>query len=227
VEIDLLLQKFNNCIKHIIKLYNIKFCADMTINEVTYIGSFERDHQCPKPNRPEYAFIGRSNVGKSSLINMLCQKKDLAHTSKSPGKTQLMNFFDVDNSWYLVDLPGYGYAKVSKKRRGAWEQMIERYLVTRENLQCAFVLIDSRHELQKIDLEFISWLGERSIPFVIVFTKIDKVKASERESNVEKITNKLLESWHNLPATFVTSAEKSTGRDEILAFIDELNNKSF
>jgi GTP-binding protein len=154
---------------------------------------------------------------------MLCQKKDLARTSKSPGKTQMMNFFHVDKSWYLVDLPGYGYAKVSKKRRIAWEQMIEKYLVNRPNLQCAFVLIDARHELQKIDLEFVNWLGERSIPFVLVFTKIDKVKSTLRESNVEAIKNKLLESWHNLPQSFVTSAEKSQGRDEILNFIEELN----
>ncbi len=196
----------------------------MIINSVTYIGSFNRNEQCPAPNMPEFAFIGRSNVGKSSLINMLCNRKDLARTSKQPGKTQMLNFFEVNENWRIVDLPGYGFAKVSKKQRSSWEKMIERYLVLRESLQCAFVLIDSRHELQKIDLEFMMWLGERAIPFAIVFTKIDKLRPNQRPKSLKRIKTEVLKYWHSLPDTFISSAEKGEGREEILEFIEKLNN---
>ena len=196
----------------------------MVINEVNFVGSFERESQCPQDGIPEYAFIGRSNVGKSSLINMLCNRKGLAKVSNTPGKTQTINFFRVDDSWHLVDLPGYGYAKISKKMRQRWENMIERYLITRPQLQVVFVLLDSRHELQKIDLEFINWLGERRIPFVIVYTKTDKLKKSQIEDHIEKIQKGLLQYWNSLPDQFVTSSEKKEGRQEILDFIGDLNN---
>lgn len=197
----------------------------MTINNVAFVGSYEQEYQCPKDGQPEYAFIGRSNVGKSSLINMLTGRKALARVSNTPGKTKTLNFFDVDQSWYLVDLPGYGYAKISKKMRAKWEKMIERYLMERRSLICTFVLIDSRHELQQIDLEFINWLGERRIPFSIVYTKTDKLKTAEVEENVGKIQNSLLEYWDALPDQFVSSAEKGRGKEEILNFIGDLNNK--
>jgi len=197
----------------------------MEIKNVAFVGSFEHEFQCPKTKQPEYAFIGRSNVGKSSLINMLMKRKSLARVSNTPGKTQTLNYFNVDDTWHLVDLPGYGYAKISKKMRAKWEQMIERYLMERRNLMCTFVLIDSRHELQSIDLEFINWLGERAIPFVIVYTKTDKLTSSQIPVNVAAIESKLLEYWEELPEQFVTSAEKAVGRQEILKFIGNLNNK--
>jgi len=196
----------------------------MEIKEVEFIGSFERESQCPQEVVPEYAFIGRSNVGKSSLINMLCNRKGLAKVSNTPGKTQTINYFKVDDSWHLVDLPGYGYAKISKKMRQKWEDMIERYLITRPQLQVIFVLIDSRHELQLIDVEFINWLGDRQVPFVLVYTKIDKLKKAEVLENVEKIQNGLLQYWNALPDQFITSSEKKDGRQEILDFIGDLNN---
>ena len=196
----------------------------MKIKEVAFIGSFERESQCPQDSVPEYAFIGRSNVGKSSLINMLCNRKGLAKVSNTPGKTQTINFFRVDESWHLVDLPGYGYAKISKKMRRKWEDMIERYLITRPQLQVIFVLLDSRHELQSIDLEFINWLGDRRVPFVLVYTKIDKLKKAEVNGNIEKIQTKLLQYWNSLPDQFITSSEKRAGRQEILDFIGDLNN---
>ena len=197
----------------------------MEIKNVAFVGSFEHEFQCPKTTQPEYAFIGRSNVGKSSLINMLMKRKSLARVSNTPGKTQTLNYFNVDDMWHLVDLPGYGYAKISKKMRVKWEQMIERYLMERRNLMCTFVLIDSRHKLQTIDLEFINWLGERAIPFVIVYTKTDKLTSAQIPVNVAAIETKLLEYWEELPQQFVTSAEKSVGREEILKFIGNLNNK--
>ena len=196
----------------------------MEIKEVEFIGSFERESQCPQDMVPEYAFIGRSNVGKSSLINMLCNRKGLAKVSNTPGKTQTINFFRVDCSWHLVDLPGYGYAKISKKMRRKWEDMIERYLITRPQLQVIFVLLDSRHDLQSIDLEFINWLGDRRVPFVIVYTKIDKLKKSNVNQNVENIQQGLLKYWNTLPQQFITSSEKKEGGEEILGFIGELNN---
>ncbi len=196
----------------------------MDIKEVSFIGSFERESQCPQDMVPEYAFIGRSNVGKSSLINMLCNYKGLAKVSNTPGKTQTINYFKVDSSWHLVDLPGYGYAKSSKKKREKWEDMIERYLITRPQLQCVFVLIDSRHELQKIDLEFVNWMGDRRAPFVLVYTKTDKLSSKLVDSHVKKIQNGLLQFWNALPDQFVTSSEKKVGRQEILDYIGELNN---
>ncbi len=198
----------------------------MNIHDVKFTGSFERESQCPVEIIPEVAFIGRSNVGKSSLINMLCNRKGLAKVSNTPGKTQTINFFRVDNRWNLVDLPGYGYAKISKKMRAKWEKMIERYLLLRPQLMVVFVLIDSRHKLQKIDLEFINWLGERQIPFVIVYTKTDKLKTKKKiEENIKIIQDELLQYWHKLPQQFVTSAEKKTGREDILNFIKNLNTK--
>ena len=196
----------------------------MTINSVEFIGSFEHESQCPKTDLPEYAFIGRSNVGKSSLINMLVGRKGMAHISSTPGKTQTMNYFLINNEWYLVDLPGYGYARISKTKRRQWQQMINNYLRHRRNLYCVFSLIDSRHSLQKIDLEFLNNLGENQIPFVIAYTKIDKVKKSARDQNVENIEKELLEFWETLPQRFVTSAETQHGREEILNFIEEINN---
>lgn len=196
----------------------------MEIKEVQFIGSFERESQCPQDMVPEYAFIGRSNVGKSSLINMLCNRKGLAKVSNTPGKTQTINYFRVDDSWHLVDLPGYGYAKISKKMRGKWEDMIERFLITRSQLQVIFVLIDSRHDLQSIDLEFINWLGDRRVPFVLVYTKIDKLSKAQVGLNIEKIQNSMLQYWNSLPDQFITSAEKKDGRKEILRFIGDLNN---
>jgi GTP-binding protein len=197
----------------------------MVIREIEFVGSFEKESQCPKQNKPEYAFIGRSNVGKSSLINMLCQRKSLARVSNTPGKTQTLNFFDINSEWYLVDLPGYGYAKISKKMRAKWEKMIEYYLVHRPNLQLAFVLLDSRIPLQKIDLEFINWLGSLAIPFAIVYTKTDKLKKLEKKKNIERIRKGLLEYWNSLPDEFITSSETGEGREELLAFITDLNNK--
>ncbi len=191
--------------------------------EVEFVGSYISESQCPPSKLPEYAFIGRSNVGKSSLINMLCERKNMARVSNTPGKTQLINYFDVSQKWYLVDLPGYGYAKVSKKQRAKFEKMIERYLNVREALQCTFVLLDSRHSLQKIDQEFINWMGEHSIPFVIVFTKTDKLKEKELESNINDINQTLLAQWSELPTQFITSAKTKLGRDEILNFIKDIN----
>ena len=191
--------------------------------DVQYVGSYISENQCPPSKLPEYAFIGRSNVGKSSLINMLCQRKNLARVSNTPGKTQLLNYFDVNQQWYLVDLPGYGYAKVSKKQRAKFEKMIERFLSVREALQCTFVLLDSRHSLQKIDHEFINWMGANGIPFVIVFTKTDKLKDEELETNINEINQTLLTQWSELPTQFISSAKTKKGRDEILAFIDDIN----
>lgn len=192
--------------------------------EVHFVGSYVSVGTCPPEKRPEYAFIGRSNVGKSSLINMLCQKKNIARVSNTPGKTQLINMFDVDETWQLVDLPGYGYAKVSKKQRAKFEDMIEKYLQTRRSLQCTFVLIDSRHPLQQIDKEFIDWLGVQRIPFVIVFTKTDKLKDDEITSQIELIKTELLKTWEELPQQFITSSKSALGREEILKFISEIND---
>ena len=180
--------------------------------------------KCPKPDRPEYAFIGRSNVGKSSLINMLMDKKNLAKTSSTPGKTQLVNHFLVNQNWYLVDLPGYGYAKVPKAQKIKFEKMISDYILQRENLVCVFVLVDIRHNPQQIDLEFMEWLGMSSIPFTIVFTKLDKLKRGEIEPKLKKYRSKMLESWDELPIQVLTSAEKKDGKDALLEYIENLNN---
>lgn len=178
---------------------------------------------CPAPTKPEYAFIGRSNVGKSSLINMLTEQKGLAKTSASPGKTQLINHFLINDTWYLVDLPGYGYAKVSKDARDSWRRMINYYLQHRENLTCVFVLIDSRHEPMQPDLDFLEYLGKAGVPFVIVFTKTDKQSGPKTDSTIAAYKRKLLETWEELPRIFLTSATKRGGRDEILTYIDEVN----
>jgi len=174
-------------------------------------------------DKPEYAFIGRSNVGKSSLINLLTSREKLAKTSGTPGKTQLINHFLINNQWYLVDLPGYGFAKVSQGQRKSWERMIEDYLRKRPNLMNVFVLIDSRHTPQKLDIEFINQLGEWNIPFQLVFTKADKNTQLETSRNTKAFLNKLRETWQFLPASYVTSTVKKSGRDQILAFIEEMN----
>lgn len=206
----------------------------MEIKKAEYLISNADYRECPKPDKPEYAFIGRSNVGKSSLINMLCQNNKLAKTSSAPGKTQLINHFEIESTvrggkgfrkWYLVDLPGYGFAKVAQSSRRRWEQMIENYLRKRENLVNVFVLIDSRHKPQKIDLEFISQLDGWEIPFTLVFTKTDKEKPAVVAANIKAFFDTMRETWQFLPQHFVTSAEKKQGRDEILSFI-EMKNES-
>ena len=195
----------------------------MEIKYANFIGSFTKSSQCPAPDKPEYAFIGRSNVGKSSLINMLTNRKSLARISNTPGKTQTINHFLINDEWYLVDLPGYGFAKVSKSSRLAWEKMIREYLLKRENLQCIFVLIDCRIPPQKLDLEFVNWLGEMMIPFVLVFTKADKVSDAKTVANLEAFTTEMQKKWEEMPQIFVSSATKKTGREEILQFIEEVN----
>jgi GTP-binding protein len=195
----------------------------MIIKEVEFVMSNSDVRKCPKPDRPEYAFIGRSNVGKSSLINMLMDKKSLAKTSSTPGKTQLINHFLVNKTWYLVDLPGYGYAKVPKAQKVKFERMISDYILLRENLVTVFILVDIRHSPQQIDLEFMEWLGLSSIPFTMVFTKLDKLKRGEIEPNLKKYRNKMLEKWDELPIQVITSAEKTDGREPLLEYIEKLN----
>lgn len=205
----------------------------MQIKSAKYIISAPSFDKCPKPDKPEYAFIGRSNVGKSSLINMLTNHKSLAKTSSSPGKTQLINHFEVESSaaaksptekWFLVDLPGYGYAKLSQSTRRRWEQMIENYLRKRENLVNVFVLVDARHKPQAIDLEFVGKLDKWQVPFAIVFTKADKEKPAVVQRNVQAFFDELKKTWQFLPQYFVTSAEKKSGRDEVLSFIQKSND---
>ena len=179
--------------------------------------------KAPKDRIPEYAFIGRSNVGKSSLINMLMERKDLAKTSGKPGKTQLINHFLINKSWFLVDLPGYGYAQISKKKRTIFQFFIENYFKEREQLVCTFVLIDSRHDPQKIDLEFMKFLGENQIPFCIVFTKADKLGSSKINKQITSYKKKLLNTWETLPTSFITSSSTGLGREEFLTFIDGVN----
>lgn len=191
---------------------------------IKYIISNANVKSCPATNVPEYAFIGRSNVGKSSLINMLGRNKNLAKTSQKPGKTLLINHFSVNNGeWYLVDLPGYGYAARGKEQREQFGKIIREYILYREQLTCLFVLIDIRHEPQKIDIEFLRWLGENGVPFAIVFTKADKVGINAGEKKVEEYKKYLLKEWEELPPIFITSSEKSKGRDELLDFIDKIN----
>lgn len=197
----------------------------MEIKNSDFVVSSPVVSKCPDDNKPEYAFIGRSNVGKSSLINMLCNHKGLAKTSATPGKTLLINHFIINKEWYLVDLPGYGYAKRSKSVQQKLEQMITSYMLQREQLINVFVLIDIRLEPQKIDLEFIDWLGQSSIPFSIVFTKADKLTVSKARQNVDSYLSKLKDTWEELPPYFVTSSEKRTGRDEILNYIEQINKK--
>lgn len=199
----------------------------MEIQKAEYSASYPRIEACPPPNKPEYAFIGRSNVGKSSLINMLCQKKGMALTSKKPGKTQMINYFMINDLWNLVDLPGYGYAITSKKRRARWEIMIEDYLRKRESLLCTFILIDSNIPPQKIDIEFINKMGTWQVPFVLVYTKTDKLKRLERKKNIRIFQEELLKYWNELPPQFVTSSNSKVGRHEILDFINEVNRTYF
>lgn len=195
----------------------------MEIKKAEFLTSSSKPTQCPEPDRPEYAFIGRSNVGKSSLINMICDRNSLAKTSSTPGKTQLINHFTINDKWYLVDLPGYGYAKVSKSQRKAFKLLIDNYLRHRPNLMCLFILIDIRHKPQKADLEFMAQMGTWGIPFVIIFTKADKLKQSEIEENTMFYEKALLEEWEELPTYFVSSAVKKDGKAEILKFIDSVS----
>lgn len=197
----------------------------MEIKSSVYVISSPEHTKGPKPDRAEYAFIGRSNVGKSSLINMLCNNEKLAKTSGTPGKTQLINHFSINNEWYIVDLPGYGFAKVSQSQRKKWEKMIEDYLRQRENLVNVFVLIDSRHSPQKIDLEFVNKLRGWQVPFTLVFTKADKENQRVVAANVKAFLGKMRETWQFLPQHFVTSVVKRMGRDKILSVIEEMNRE--
>ena len=199
----------------------------MDVHNTAFAGSYPTESQCPADGKPEYAFIGRSNVGKSSLVNMLTGRKNIAHTSRTPGKTQLINFFLADGQWYLVDLPGYGYARISKRKRREWRRMIEGYLQKRQALQCAFILVDANVPPQQNDIEFINWLGEARIPFVIVYTKTDRLKPEELESNISAIQQALLQYWQELPQQFITSSVKGEGKDEFLQFINEVNERYF
>ncbi|MBC9930868.1 YihA family ribosome biogenesis GTP-binding protein [Chitinophaga qingshengii] len=195
----------------------------MIIKSAEYLISSPDWEKCPTPNMPEYAFIGRSNVGKSSLINILANNEKLAKTSGTPGKTVMINHFQVNKEWYLVDLPGYGFAKRSMSQRKQWEKMIEDYLRKRTNLVTIFVLIDSRHSPQKLDIDFVNQLGEWNVPFSLVFTKADKSTQAEVSRNVKAFLAKMRETWEFLPPHFVTSTVKKTGRDAILGYIEELN----
>ena len=195
----------------------------MLIRDARFLTSNTQVELCPAPTLPEYAFIGRSNVGKSSLLNMLTQRKGLAKTSQSPGKTQLINHFLINENWYLVDLPGYGYARVSKSARTDWARMINFYLRHRPNLACVFVLVDSRHEPQAADLEFMEKLGNEGVPFVMVFTKTDKQSASRTHDLVQAYLAKMRETWDELPRHFLTSAETGAGREPVLEFIADVN----
>ena len=195
----------------------------MVIKSAEFVISNSQVSKCPTTGLPEYAFIGRSNVGKSSLINMLTARKGLAMTSQKPGKTQLINHFIINGAWYLVDLPGYGYARLSKDGREKLKTMIEDYTLERKELVCLFVLVDSRHEPQKIDLEFIQWLGEEGVPFALVFTKADKLTKGRLAANLKAYKARLLEEWEELPPIFVTSSEQQLGRDELLSYIEGIN----
>lgn len=195
----------------------------MEITSAEFKISSSRADMCPQGNLPEYAFIGRSNVGKSSLINMLTKRPKLAMTSSTPGKTLLINHFLINKEWYLVDLPGYGYAQRGKKMMEKIQKLIEYYVLEREQMTCLFVLLDSRLEPQKIDLEFMEWLGENGVPFAIIFTKADKQSIAKTRSNVNRYLNKLKEQWEELPPHFISSSENKTGRKEILDYIDSIN----
>jgi GTP-binding protein len=200
----------------------------MKISQAEFIISNAEVSKCPKDFLPEYAFIGRSNVGKSSLINMLTQHKNLAKTSGRPGKTQLINHFLINKNWFLVDLPGYGYARVSKKTKNIFQQFITDYFETREQLVCAFVLIDIRHEAQEIDLEFMAYMGESEIPFCIIFTKADKIGKVKAETHIAAYKKKMIaNNWEEMPQYFITSASDGTGKSTLLDYIDELNQEVF
>jgi GTP-binding protein len=187
--------------------------------EVNFLGSFEKVSQCPNHGKPEFALVGRSNVGKSSLINFLLNKKDVARVSGTPGKTQTVNIFEIDKEWVLADLPGYGYAKVSKRKREDWGKLIRKYLKDREELFCVLQLVDSRIEPQIIDLDFINWMGELGLPFAIVFTKADKKNSPDTLKNIHLFKQELKKSWEEIPPIFVTSASKQIGKEELFAFV--------
>ncbi len=197
----------------------------MKITKAEFICSNTRVDLCPQEAIPEYAFIGRSNVGKSSLINMLVERKKLAKTSSTPGKTRLINHFKINDQWFLCDLPGYGYAKVSKKERESFAKMIEKYATQRTNLVCFFVLIDARIPPQQIDLDFIEWLGDSELPFVIVFTKVDKINQTGKSKNLALLKLELSKTWEEMPLIFETSATKGTGKEQVMGFIDDTNKK--
>ena len=197
----------------------------MIIKSSEFVVSNSDVAKCPNSKLPEYAFIGRSNVGKSSLINMLTARKSLAKTSGRPGKTQLINHFLINKDWHLVDLPGYGYARVSKSIKKTFQKFITQYFEQREQMLCAFVLIDSRHNPQPIDLEFMQWLGEHGIPFCIIFTKADKLKPNALLRNVETYKEKMLEIWEEMPVHFITSSTNDLGRDDVLKYIEDLNTQ--
>ena len=195
----------------------------MKIKSAEFVISNSDVAKCPDTKLPEYAFIGRSNVGKSSLINSLTNRKDLAKTSGRPGKTQLINHFLINQSWYLVDLPGYGYARVSKSAKKTFQKFITQYFEKREQMLCAFVLIDSRHKPQPIDMEFMTWMGEHQIPFCIIFTKADKLKPKALERHIEEYKAEMLQTWEEMPQYFVTSSASGEGREEVLEFIQNIN----
>ena len=195
----------------------------MEIKQATFVVSNTQVAKCPTHKLPEYAFIGRSNVGKSSLINMLTNHKRLAKTSSKPGKTQLINHFLINKEWYLVDLPGYGYAKVSKQSKKTFQQFITDYFKKRRELVCAFVLVDIRHDPQKIDLEFMQWLGENAIPFAIVFTKADKLTEKQIQEHVTSYSEILLQQWEEMPPYFITSSENRLGKEDLLSYIETIN----
>ena len=197
----------------------------MLVKSAEFITSNSDVAKCPKDRFPEYAFIGRSNVGKSSLINMLMQRKKLAKTSGRPGKTQLINHFLINKNWYLVDLPGYGYARVSKSSKKVFQKFITKYFEKREQMVLAFVLVDCRLEPQPIDLEFMQWMGESQVPFSIIFTKADKLKPNALKKNIETYKQKMLEVWEEMPQHFITSASNTKGREELLGFLGNLNNE--
>lgn len=201
------------------------YLCTMSIKKAEFVCSSSKVEQCPAADRPEYAFIGRSNVGKSSLINMLTDHKGLAKTSGKPGKTQLINHFKINDFWYLVDLPGYGFAKVSKTAREKFQALISDYILDRKNLVNLFVLVDSRHKPQEIDMEFMEWLGECQIPFSIVFTKADKLGSTKLKLAIEAYEKEMLQTWAEMPPYFVTSAEKQMGKQELTAYLDELTEQ--
>lgn len=213
----------NHCVLNTSATRSIALDNNMEVKKTDYLGSYGKVEDCPKENiKPEFAFIGRSNVGKSSLINMLCGRKDLARVSQKPGKTQSINYYAINDVWHLVDLPGYGYARTSKTNRATFGKMIVNYLTRRKELQCAFVLIDSNITPQKIDLEFVSFLGKSSVPFVIVFTKADRIKQNELAKNVAAFKKELLKLFNDMPNTFISSAERRTGREELLGFVADM-----
>lgn len=199
----------------------------MLIHHAKYTSSHTKLEQCPVADRPEYAFIGRSNVGKSSLINMLCDHKSLAKTSSQPGKTQTINYFDIDKTWYLVDLPGYGYARIAERTRQHWKKMIHFYMRNRTTMQCAFLLVDTCVQPQEKDIEFANWMGKNGIPFVIVFTKTDRKKSIKRKEFLDAFKTEFLKHWSKMPQYFFTSSELREGKEELLDFIGSINDSYY